>query len=239
MWSKNVSTGLGGQRWNSEGIGPQSCSQRSRMVILLLAQHYLLHTSQLHMATSTLNISDWTWALGQVCGSQGDHSFVLPDSQILRLKTMRLDACVTFLPLKVTLQRIAKNTFQNSFCQVSLSLSWLFSTALRRVCSRWTLDRQSKSRRDNSSRWASYLPALLALLPALVLHPLGRSLSNKRRKPPRLFAIRRLLQWRLSDNRFLDADSVSEKRQQNQLKSNEGETFRIPIDKKLLKMQHY
>ena len=64
------------------------------------------------MATSTLNISDWTWALGQVCSSQGDHSFVLPDSQILRLKTMRLDACVTFLPLKVILQRIVKNTFQ-------------------------------------------------------------------------------------------------------------------------------
>ena len=102
--SKSVSTALGGQRWNSEGIGPQSCSQRSRMVILLLAQHYLLHTSQLHMATSTLNFSDWTWALGQLCSSQGDYSFVLPDSQILRLKTMRLDACVTFLHLKVTLQ---------------------------------------------------------------------------------------------------------------------------------------
>ena len=56
------------------------------------------------------------------------------------------------------------------------------------LCSRWTLDRQSKSRRDNSSRLASYLPAL-TLLPALVLHPSGRSLSNKRRKPPRFLAI--------------------------------------------------
>ena len=46
---------------------------------------------------------------------------------------------------------------QNSFCKVSLSLSWLFSTVLCRVCSRWTLDRQSKSRRDNSSRLASCL----------------------------------------------------------------------------------
>ena len=117
MWSKSVSTALGGQRWNSEGIGPQSCSQRSRMVILLLAQHYLLHTSQLHMATSTLNISDWTWALGQVCSSQGDHSFVLPDSQILRLKTMRLDACVTFFPRKVTLQQNAKNTSRTVFAK--------------------------------------------------------------------------------------------------------------------------
>ena len=182
MWSKSVSTALGGQRWNSEGIGPQSCSQRSRMVILLLAQHYLLRTSQLHMATSTLNISDWT-------GSQGDHSFVLPDSQILRLKTMRLDVCVTFLHLKVTLQQNAKNPFRTAFAKyLCLCLGCLpLCCAESALCSRWTLDRQSKSRRNNSSRLASYLPALPPL-PALVLHPSGRSLSNKRRKPPRFFA---------------------------------------------------
>ena len=117
MWSKSVSTALGGQRWNSEGIGPQSCSQRSRMVILLLAQHYLLHTSQLHMATLTLNISGSTWALGQLCSSKEDHSFVLPNSQILRLKTMRRDACVTFVHLKVTLQQNAKNPFRTVFAK--------------------------------------------------------------------------------------------------------------------------
>ena len=110
------------------------------------------------------------------------------------------------------------------------------------LCSRWTLDRQSKSRRDNSSRLASYLSAP-ALLPALVLHPSGGSLSNKRRKPPRFFAIRRLLQWRLSDNRFLDADSVSEKRQQEQVKTSsnrmKGKHLGFQLIKKLLKMQHY
>ena len=68
-------------------------------------------------ATSTLNISGCTLLLGQVCSSQGDHSFVLPDSQILRLKTMRLDACVTFLHLKVTLQQNPKNTRRTVFAK--------------------------------------------------------------------------------------------------------------------------
>ena len=157
MWSKSVSTALGGQRWNSEGIGPQSCSQRSRMVILLLAQHYLLHTSQLHWGNVDIKYFRLDLSTRSTMQFKRRPFFCFArfaDSALEDYATRCLcHICSSQSDTPTECQKYV----QNSFCQISLSLSWLFSTELCRVCSRWTLDRQSKSRRDNSSRLASCL----------------------------------------------------------------------------------